>query len=256
MRRLQGLETGLLMMWKVPKGKVNPKTLGYVCPNGNINFQSEDVALNYAKNRVMKCKGYERGVVIKGNTIIADIKGSENCVNYKNIDITDTVIVHNHPNDTVISLDDAVCLLRGNAKKIVAFNTKGQYSQLTLLPKIRRLNFSWREWLINKLNGERETIAEKCLEDLGEQSIPQKISQIFYNADEKLTNIIQRWLRKRQENPIVDTSEFPVNIKPFFDHVNDVERKCIPLQSKYTHDLFSKSDKKFGFKYETNYSNI
>ena len=240
-------------MWKVPKGKVNPKTLGYICPDGKINFQSEDVAFNYAKNRVMKSNGYEWGVVIKGNTIVADIKGSENCVKYKN-DITDAVIVHNHPNDTVISLDDAICLLRGNAKKIVAFNTKGQYSQLTLLPEIRRLNFSWREWLINKLNGEKEKIAEKCLEDLGEQSIPQKILQIFYNADEKLKNIIQRWSIKRQDNPIGDTSVFPKEVKPFFDHVNDVEKKCIPLQSKYTHDLFSKSDNKFGFKYETNYS--
>ena len=202
----------------------------------------------------MKSKGYERGVVIKDNTIIADIKGSENSVNYRNIDLTDTVIVHNHPVDTVISLDDAVCLLKGNAKKMVAFNTKGQYSQLTLLPEIRRLDSSWREWLITKLNEERKKIAEKCLEDLGEQSIPQKISQIFYNADEKLTSTILKWLKKREENLIADTSEFPKEIKTFFDHVNDVEEKCIPLQSKYTHDLFSKSDNKFGFKYETNYS--
>ena len=242
------------MLWKMPKGKINPKTLGYICPDGMINFQSEDVAFNYAKNRVMKSNGYERGVVIKGNTIVADIKGSENCVNYKNIDITDTVIVHNHPNDTVISLDDAVCLLRGNAKKVVAFNTKGQYSQLTLLPEIKKLDQSWREWLIKKISKEREKIVEKCQKDLGEESISQKILQIYYDADEKLANIIQRWSLKRQENPIVDTSEFPKEVKPFFDHVNEVERKAAPLQSKYTHDLWSKSDNKFGFKYETNYS--
>lgn len=122
------------------------------------------------------------------------------------------------------------------------------------MPWVKRLDQSWREWLINKLNGEREKIAEKCLEDLGEQSIPQKILQIFYNADEKLKNIIQKWSIKRQDNPIGDTSVFPIEVKPFFDHVNEVERKAAPLQSKYTHDLWSKSDNKFCFKYETNYS--
>ena len=72
------------------KGKMNPKTIGYVCSNGNIIFATKANALEYAKNSIVKAlrsnPPYERGLVIKGSTIIANIRGDAVKVNYGSID--------------------------------------------------------------------------------------------------------------------------------------------------------------------------
>lgn len=52
MGKIQALEKGIsLLRYQMPKGKINTKTLGWIKPDGVINFQSVKIAENYAKNR-------------------------------------------------------------------------------------------------------------------------------------------------------------------------------------------------------------
>ena len=54
MGKLDAIKQGMsLLTYKVPKGKINPKNMGYVLSDGTINFGSEEVAKSYAKNRIM-----------------------------------------------------------------------------------------------------------------------------------------------------------------------------------------------------------
>ena len=44
MANISQIKTGIsLLKWQVPKGKINPKTLGWVRPDGIINFQSAEM---------------------------------------------------------------------------------------------------------------------------------------------------------------------------------------------------------------------
>ena len=127
MSKISAIQKGIsYLLWKTPKGKVNPKTLGYVLPNGNINFQSAEKAYNYAKNCVMKAlesdNQYERGLVIKGNTIIADVHGTQNEIKFADdLDLWGTTIVHGHPDNTPISLGDAPLLISNRANMFMNY---------------------------------------------------------------------------------------------------------------------------------------
>lgn len=51
---IQQVKSGTsVLMQKFPKGKISPKSLGYVRPDGKINFATKEAAATYAKNRVV-----------------------------------------------------------------------------------------------------------------------------------------------------------------------------------------------------------
>lgn len=66
-------------------GKINPKELGYLCPNGIINFQTGESAMKYAKRTIvkeLKSTGKELGVITKDSRVLKTIQGDENRVHY------------------------------------------------------------------------------------------------------------------------------------------------------------------------------
>ena len=79
------LATNITKYGKVPLKRftpktINPKKLGWIRPDGKINFQTEDVAMEYAKNRVISAlkrhKPFERSIIVDKNTIIGEISGN------------------------------------------------------------------------------------------------------------------------------------------------------------------------------------
>ena len=273
MSKISAIQKGIsYLLWKTPKGKIDPKTLGYVLPNGNINFQSKESAYNYAKNCVMKAlkseEPYERGLVIKGNTIVADVHGVKNEVTFADdLDLWGTTIVHGHPDNTPISLGDAPMLLCNGARKMVAINKNGEFSSLKYIPfRISKLfNFlpNRLKYYIeqayaygNLAHMKRATnkIRVKINKEVGLDNIEREIKTIYKNADKSLKKIIRQWDEDVSQNVTGDTSKFPASIRPLFDKANELFKKTVPKQSKYAHELWQKNAQDFDMVYETNYS--
>lgn len=140
MGKIQALETGFSMLRKVPKEKINPKALGWIRPDGAINFATKEAAETYAKNRVVAPLNiktpFERGVLYKDTLIIGEVNGTQTAIDTKSLgDMADCIFVHGHPRgkggDAPISLTDYITMNSQNAKKIIAYNKDGEYSSLT-----------------------------------------------------------------------------------------------------------------------------
>lgn len=126
------------LLWNTPRGKINSETLGYILPNGNINFASEQNAMIYAKKRVVFALNTEnpneKAIILKGKQVVDEINGSLDTVDFSKYtnDLTDTTLVHGHPEiDGVtgpLSLDDVLFMLTKKLKQITAYNKQGQYS--------------------------------------------------------------------------------------------------------------------------------
>ena len=138
MGKIQTLETGLSILWKVPKGKINPKALGYVCPNGEINFATESTAIQYTKNKCMKAaqNGYELGGFRHKNRILLERTGNADGVDFgKRVKIPEgSEIFHSHVGKQAnpVSLQDYICIMENpKFSTIIAYDSKGAYSKLT-----------------------------------------------------------------------------------------------------------------------------
>lgn len=141
MANISQIKTGIsLLKWQVPKGKINPKTLGYVCPNGTINFQTAETSQTYAKNRVLSAlhapNPFERAVFVEDSRIIGDINGTVHKVEFDSKNLlnghNDVTLVHGHPIGTPLSDQDYACLIANNRlNSIIAYNKRGEYSKMT-----------------------------------------------------------------------------------------------------------------------------
>lgn len=140
MVKINALKKGVsYLFWQAPKGNINPKTLGWIRPDGIINFQTAKAAQTYAKKRVMEAlhtpKPFERAVFVKDNQILSQIDGNQHHVHFdmKNIrGQKDVSIVHGHPTGTPLSDQDYNCLMTSpEFKSVVAYNKHGEYSKMT-----------------------------------------------------------------------------------------------------------------------------
>ena len=123
MNKLQSLT----LLWKIPKGKINFDTLGYVHKTGEISFTNSEAALNYAKKRVVSALNYEngkrpfeRGFIIHDNVILAQTDGDSSSVvlklddKYKDLDV---IAVHGHLDGTIHRLEQFVRKILSKFKK-------------------------------------------------------------------------------------------------------------------------------------------
>ena len=158
--------------------KVDSKTLGYIRPDGVINFQSTLAAQEYAKNRAISAlKGknpHERLIIVDKNRILDEIEGDSYSgvlipIKYKTNKLS---VVHGHPDLygkgclAPISIADASTILRwNNLEEIVAYNTKGEFSMLkkisidgeSWITKLKRKILKWK----NIMNSEKAMIKGK-----------------------------------------------------------------------------------------------
>ena len=114
MNKLQPLK---ILVKNMPKN-INPNTLGYVHPTGEISFANKESALKYAKNRVVSALNYEngkqpfeRGFIIHDNAILAQSDGNSRSVTmqlsekYRHLEV---ITVHGHPDQTISLIEQFV----------------------------------------------------------------------------------------------------------------------------------------------------
>ena len=132
-------------------GKYNPKTFGWIRPDGVINFQTVEAAEDYAKKRCVSAlnaeKPFERGVLVNDNQILADVDGDIAEVNMSDYcgKMVDASFFHGHVKlkknpEQPLSLTDYLTMLSQGVKKVVAFNKNGEHSTLIRKPEKNRFN--------------------------------------------------------------------------------------------------------------------
>lgn len=265
-------KTGLsLLHWRPPKAKINPKELGWVAPDGVIHFQSEESAFNYAKNMVLKALHepipYERGLVIKGKNIVADIKGDGNSVNFGKLDMRDTIGVHGHPLNTPLSIDDLKVMLTSGQTAEYAIIPNGQYSKFTVLPSC------WR-WLPTKIRKFLENLDRKGTASLAENAfsrataeiheklrregveLGKEFRKIYLNSDEKTQKLMYKLLEQFKRDCYLDLGKIPENLREFFTKFVNLDKKETELITPITHKFWVDNAAKYNVKYETNISGL
>ena len=141
--------------------------VGYICPNGNINFQTNEAAVTYAKNSIiaaLKCKKpFERAIVLSDNTILGEYDGNSDTVTIT-INIRKVKkhlhnkisVYHGHTDNTEtegvtnpISFDDYRFMKYEKVDEVVAINSKGEFSKLKNTHK--PIWLSSQKWFIDKV---------------------------------------------------------------------------------------------------------
>ena len=138
MGKLDAIKQGMsLLTYKVPKGKINPKNMGYVLNDVTINFGSEEAAISYAKNRIISAlkakEPFERGVYVNKNRILEETDGTIHSVkmNLEEAMPEHTMFFHGHSSAQPISVSDYFCLKNyPNLDSVHAYDTSGEISSL------------------------------------------------------------------------------------------------------------------------------
>lgn len=134
------------LKWNTSK-TIEPKKLGWIRPDGKINFQTEDVAMEYAKNRVISAlkrhQPFERSIIVDKNTIIGEISGNAERIDMSKFlnKIEGNQLIHGHISTNQlgafpVSLDDFLFMLSQKLKSITAYNSNGEFSRLISTKKI------------------------------------------------------------------------------------------------------------------------
>lgn len=176
--------------------------VGYICPNGNINFQTNEAAVAYAKNYIieaLKCpKPFERAVLLSNNIILGKYDGTSKGVRVKKSDIRNAKkhlhnknvsVYHGHPDNAKIgaakpiSIYDYISLMLSNHDEDVAINSKGEFSKLKKTHK--PILLSSMKWFIRAIvqscdnaYGKRVTSKYKYV-ITSPQSMPQYIHEFW-----------------------------------------------------------------------------
>ena len=132
-------KTSLLRI-KPSLSKISPEKLGYILPDGRINFSTKHVAWNYAKNKVTAAlngtEPFERTIIIKDNQIIGEIDGNRNCVNldpFKS-ELSNATVIHGHSTHKVegdespFGIEDFLVMLATKIKRSFAITKDGRIS--------------------------------------------------------------------------------------------------------------------------------
>ena len=239
---------------------INPKELGVVCPNGQINFSNSETAEKYAKNLILKSlnRNKERLVITKDTRVLMVADGKNDRVNI-NIDNSlfptesDCNIYHGHPDTntsmgyaTTFSNNDTIIFIMLNKmfgyKKSIVYNSKGEECSMTMKSDKRsflsktRLSKYMKHFLYN-LNP---------ISQLKELYLSLS-SKPFYNKTD-FDNFFNT-LKSRCSQDELDYMYTKLSNKK--DFCNWVENKFIILKQ---HDCVKKQAKMLGIDYKTTFS--
>ena len=217
------------------QGKINPKELGVIFPDGQINFQNEESALKYIKARLHdalnrpQLEQYERVIVKRGSTIIGQGDGThtdateafqsiKGVMERINQDVPrDLEAFHSHPDmfgpgstmplSTPDKGGDIATFFRLKLKKIVAVNSKGEFNSIEVgedftPEKFKLFKDRWRSFQDEKLFGgllnKFMKLSDKSVEEYyakGITDLPEWLSREKKEIIEKVS-IIERGLKK------------------------------------------------------------
>lgn len=234
---------------------INPKKVGYVLPNGNINFSNEKIAIEYAKNKILqqlKKDNTEYGVLVKGQSIIGEAGGTKNAVNigelksltdrfWNNSNLKrDVILLHGHPDmysaGKTAPLSpyggDLETAVAAKLKSIVAYNSRGEFNRIDCLH-----NFS-----SNRFKKQEAQFEELLLKHLTTPNDFKKLKELrkIENSQSDMPSHLEKWLKKyviKQE----------AKNKKFIESED---------YAKFIHEYYKKNLSKCGLKYTTNFNNL
>lgn len=251
------------------QGKINPKELGYIHPDGCIVFQTDKAAYKYAKNRVMQAlhakNPYERGVFVNKNIILDEINGDSckcdfaeskvykqrNCGLEKEIDVNETIeFVHGHPDywskghTTPLSAGDGftfpsdyAVMIYNNLKKVTAYNSLGEFNTIT--------------WLGNKTKLEAFQKHSSDFWNYLAKLLDKKDYEHYKDFMQKCIKYVQENNGQLSEELIQEDQAITLKIIEKASEFLRTER----VQKIY-HKLWERNSLDYGVKYETNFSNL
>lgn len=244
MSKINVVEKGIsYLLNKTPKGKINPKELGWIRPDGIINFQTAEAAQSYAKNRVISAlhapKPFERAVFVEDSKIISDIDGATHHVHFDSKNVLaghkDVTLVHGHPGGTPLSDQDYACLTADKElKSIIAYNKRGEFSKMTKQPP----HFIFR------------LLPKKVYEYV-------KLGRILYSRE-----LYKEWTKCSFEQLITMIKNLQNNCKGMTKEemlATEDGYKIVQFAKQVLtkiNNIWSKNEKEFGIKYECNFSKL
>ncbi len=253
------------LKWAPPKS-IEPKKLGWIRPDGKINFQSKDVAMEYAKNRAVAAlkqpQPFEKAVLIKKNIVIGEVNGDASSCDLSRFkdELQGATIVHGHPSRNgeisfPISLQDYFAMIGNKLGKIVAYNKNGEFSELATIPTDSRLFTllpkSWNDKidLVIKL-GKGSYATERYSKDMAKLYPIDMQARIEQGLHKKCFPFGDRKMIKALEkNPY--TKEEAIKISNIFKKL-----KLEGSMQKMIHDFWKNFAPKVDCTYKTNFSNL
>ena len=221
-----------LPVTKIPK----QETLGYICPDGTINFSSAESAIQYMRtkcvNALAKNKPYEYCVEIDGSRITYESKGSiSGCWHSSK---PSEIGGHGHPDTyakgctTAPSVSDYYPFMESKSqKKEIVFNSNGEQYVLEKIPNVRIKND-----IVFGNYSEIDILGIKHYSGCFPESVQKKLDIAIENRDETmLEEIANEYLPQSPKEVTKDL----------------VER---------THTFWLKYGQRFGVKIDTNFSNF
>ncbi len=262
-----------LMLRKSSIQRINIEELGYVHPNGIVNFQSPKIAYKYAENKILQALNsptpFERCLVIKNSSVIKEIDGTENEITLAFNNLSDSdYIIHGHPSGAPLGISDLCALLINEIKSVIALNKKGEYSRFDLIPqewfnylpdkKIREQYYYFeRLAIIDKAQKDYNVFMNKFYENIEKEKekvvkeIQESINLLPYPTRIKVCD----WLNKNMQN-ISSIDEIPQTIHLILKRLIDTNKKNINKCINKMHQFWENNAYKYNVKYSTNYSNL
>lgn len=233
----------------------NPKKIGYVLPNGDINFSNEKTAIEYAKNKILqqiKNDNTEYGVLVKGQRIIGEAKGTKNSVNIADMDKfterfwnnsnlkRDVKFFHGHPDvyspKKTLPLSgyegDIETAVAAKLKSIVAYNSCGEFNRIDFLNNFSLKRFKELNTKLEELFIEKVTSAD----DLKKLNELKKLQ----NTQTEIPNTIQKWFNQFIAKQEIKTEKFLKSEE----------------YAKFMHEFYKTYMPECGLKYSTNFNNL
>ena len=132
----------LSLLCSKPVKNIKPETLGWIRPDGIINFATKDAAKTYAVNRCRAANAlkdkFERGVIVKDNMILQENNGNATIVlfDFKKLSgYKDCDLYHNHPvPGTLSNIDFGQLKIRKCLRSMTAIDIYDRFYVMTKLP--------------------------------------------------------------------------------------------------------------------------
>ena len=255
----------------LPRQQKHSRTIGHFVKNGIMEFNSPKLAIEHAKKRILKAlhseQPFERGIVIKNNTLINEVNGNSNevTISGKYLNNSDC-FVHGHLFDTPLSFEDFEAVMLGGGNSVIAYNPKGEYSRIDIKPR------KWADYLPKDsrqkvYRQEREAVVENARSDYFlkidialDNMTSTNMNKIREDLDSLLANLkfkdqlriltsFQSW----QNNKLVNLDDVPEGTKDFFEKLNNYSTKVF---YNALHQFWQENIHKYGGKYTTNYTNF
>lgn len=259
---------GSVLLRKVAPKNITPETIGYVDKQGYINFLNDKVANNYAKNRVLAAlnteKPFERGLIIDGKRILAEKDGNVEEIHIDDIAhlLPGNSYVHGHPDiskygSAPVSLLDYLTMVSQKCKKMVAYNSKGEYSSLTQQPQKSIILYYI---LPKKLWQCFESLAVLGAGSVATTEYAKNYRKLFPTSiQKKMENIIHKKIGTPYADykKVKEATKNPLT-KDEHNQAKEIETECL-LNNTFAqniHEFWKNTAKDLDLKYETNFSNL